>query len=76
MPCTPFIGINRHYQTFQLGCAFIKNEKATTYEWYFPTSISFDLLPTITIMVRKKHLKVGGQLKQGLQNPKVFNPLN
>ena len=24
----------------------------------------------------KKHLKAGGQLKQGLQNPKVFNPLN
>ncbi|OQU88877.1 hypothetical protein SORBI_3002G112850, partial [Sorghum bicolor] len=37
MPCTPFIGINRHCQTFQLGCAFIRNEKTTTYEWLFLT---------------------------------------
>ena len=37
MPCTPFIGINRHGQTFQLGCAFIRNEKVATYEWLFVT---------------------------------------
>jgi hypothetical protein len=37
MPFTPFIGINRHYQTFQLGCAFIRNEKTATYEWLFVT---------------------------------------
>jgi len=37
MPCTPFIGINRHCQTFQLGCAFIRNEKVATYEWLFVT---------------------------------------
>ena len=37
MPCTPFIGINRHCQTFQLGCAFIRNEKTATYEWLFLT---------------------------------------
>jgi hypothetical protein len=37
MLCTPFIGINRHYQTFQLGCAFKRNEKITTYEWLFLT---------------------------------------
>ena len=37
MPCTPFIKINRHCQPFQLGCAFIRNEKAATYEWLFVT---------------------------------------
>lgn len=30
---TPFIGINRHCQTFQLGCAFLRNEKTDSYEW-------------------------------------------
>jgi hypothetical protein len=34
-------------------------------------SISFDLPPMITVMMRKEHLKVGGQLKQDLQDPKV-----
>ncbi|CAL5038381.1 unnamed protein product [Urochloa decumbens] len=37
MPCAPFIGINAHGQTFQLGCAFIRDEKTPSYKWLFET---------------------------------------
>lgn len=37
MPFAPFIGINRHGQTFQLGCAFIRDEKIPSYKWLFET---------------------------------------
>ncbi|EEC84071.1 hypothetical protein OsI_30356 [Oryza sativa Indica Group] len=31
MPCAPFIGINRHGQSIQLGCGFLRNEKTETF---------------------------------------------
>jgi len=31
MPFTPFIGINRHGQSFLLGCAFLRDEKTPSY---------------------------------------------
>jgi hypothetical protein len=37
MPFAPFIGINRHGQTFQLGCAFLRDEKIPSYIWLFET---------------------------------------
>jgi hypothetical protein len=37
IPFTPFIGINGHGHTFQLGCAFIKDEKTPSYVWLFET---------------------------------------
>ncbi|CAN6234665.1 unnamed protein product [Urochloa humidicola] len=37
MPCAPFIGINAHGQTFQLGCAFLRDEKTPSYKWLFET---------------------------------------
>ncbi|KAF2915080.1 hypothetical protein DAI22_09g003900 [Oryza sativa Japonica Group] len=35
MPCAPFIGINRHGQSLQLGCGFLRNEKTETFVWLF-----------------------------------------
>ncbi|EEC80328.1 hypothetical protein OsI_22378 [Oryza sativa Indica Group] len=35
MPCAPFIGINRHGQSIQLGCGFLRNEKTETFVWLF-----------------------------------------
>ncbi|CAL5059384.1 unnamed protein product [Urochloa decumbens] len=37
MPFTPFIGINSHGQSFQLGCAFLRDEKTPSYKWLFET---------------------------------------
>ncbi|WVZ79033.1 hypothetical protein U9M48_026661 [Paspalum notatum var. saurae] len=37
MPFTPFIGINKHGQSFQVGCAFIRDEKIASYKWLFST---------------------------------------
>jgi len=37
MPFAPFIGINRHGQSFMLGCAFIRDEKIPSYVWLFET---------------------------------------
>lgn len=37
MPFTPFIGINRHGQSFMLGCAFLRDEKMPSYTWLFET---------------------------------------
>ena len=37
MPFTPFIGINKHGQSYMLGCAFIRNEKTPSYIWLFET---------------------------------------
>jgi hypothetical protein len=37
MPFTPFLGINGHGHTFQLGCAFIRDEKTPSYVWLFET---------------------------------------
>jgi hypothetical protein len=37
MPFTPFLGINGHGHTFQLGCAFIRDEKTPSYAWLFET---------------------------------------
>ena len=37
MPFTPFIGINKHGQSFMLGCAFIRDEKTPSYIWLFET---------------------------------------
>lgn len=39
MPFAPFIGINRHGQTFQLGCAFLRDEKTPSYKWLFETFV-------------------------------------
>ena len=35
MPFAPFIGINRHCQSFQLGCGFVRDEKTASYVWLF-----------------------------------------
>ena len=37
MPFAPFIGINRHGQTFMLGCGFIRDEKQSSFDWLFET---------------------------------------
>ena len=37
MPFAPFIGINRHGQSFMLGCAFLRDEKTPSYTWLFET---------------------------------------
>nr|XP_020179569.2 protein FAR1-RELATED SEQUENCE 5-like [Aegilops tauschii subsp. strangulata] len=31
----PFIGINRHGQSFMLGCAFVRQELASSFDWVF-----------------------------------------
>jgi len=33
MPFAPFIGINRHGQTFMLGCGFIRDEREESFKW-------------------------------------------
>ncbi|KQK13529.2 hypothetical protein BRADI_1g10750v3, partial [Brachypodium distachyon] len=37
MPFASFIGINRHGQSFMLGCGFLRDEKATSFDWLFET---------------------------------------
>ncbi|XP_062232789.1 protein FAR1-RELATED SEQUENCE 5-like [Phragmites australis] len=37
MPFAPFIGINRHGQSFQVGCAFLRDEKTPSFVWLFQT---------------------------------------
>jgi len=37
MPFAPFIGINKHGQSFMLGCGFIRDEKTPSYVWLFET---------------------------------------
>lgn len=37
MPFAPFIGINSHGQSIQLGCGFIGNELSTSFIWLFET---------------------------------------
>nr|XP_045083404.1 protein FAR1-RELATED SEQUENCE 5-like [Aegilops tauschii subsp. strangulata] len=37
MPFAPFIGINRHGQSFMLGCGFVRQELATSFDWLFGT---------------------------------------
>jgi hypothetical protein len=41
MPFAPFIGINKHGQTFILGCGFLRDEKESTFKWLFCTSLKF-----------------------------------
>jgi hypothetical protein len=35
MPFAPFIGINRHGQSIMLGCGFLRQELAVSYDWLF-----------------------------------------
>ena len=35
MPFAPFIGINRHGQSFMLGCGFLRDEKEDSFKWLF-----------------------------------------
>ncbi|XP_010233530.1 protein FAR1-RELATED SEQUENCE 5 [Brachypodium distachyon] len=35
MPFAPFIGINRHGQSFMLGCGFMRDETASSFDWLF-----------------------------------------
>lgn len=35
MPRAPFVGINRHGQSIQLGCGFLRNEKIDSFVWLF-----------------------------------------
>ena len=35
MPFAPFIGINRHGQSFMLGSAFVRQEMETSFDWVF-----------------------------------------
>ncbi|XP_071680132.1 protein FAR1-RELATED SEQUENCE 5-like [Lolium perenne] len=37
MPFAPFVGINRHGQSFMLGCGLIRDEKQESFEWLFRT---------------------------------------
>ncbi|XP_039841127.1 protein FAR1-RELATED SEQUENCE 3-like [Panicum virgatum] len=37
MPFAPFIGINKHGQSFLMGCGFIRDEKTPSYVWLFET---------------------------------------
>ncbi|KAJ1257382.1 hypothetical protein BS78_K070000 [Paspalum vaginatum] len=37
MPFAPFIAINRHGLTIQVGCGFLRNESAESYVWLFQT---------------------------------------
>ena len=37
MPFASFIAINRHAQSIQVGCAFLRNETADSYCWLFQT---------------------------------------
>ena len=37
MPFSPFIGINRHGQSFMLGCGFVRQELETSFDWLFGT---------------------------------------
>ncbi|KAL3834614.1 hypothetical protein ACJIZ3_009350 [Penstemon smallii] len=37
MICCPFVGINHHWQTVMFGCAFMSNEKESSFEWLFTT---------------------------------------
>ncbi|KAK1627825.1 hypothetical protein QYE76_002140 [Lolium multiflorum] len=35
MPFAPFVGINRHGQSFMLGCGFLRDEKEESFTWLF-----------------------------------------
>ncbi|XP_010239197.1 protein FAR1-RELATED SEQUENCE 5-like [Brachypodium distachyon] len=35
MPFAPFIGINRHGQSFMLGCGFMRDETPSSFDWLF-----------------------------------------
>ncbi|CAM0943016.1 unnamed protein product [Alopecurus aequalis] len=35
MPFAPFIGINRHGQSFMLGCGFLRDESEDSFKWMF-----------------------------------------
>ncbi|XP_073353598.1 protein FAR1-RELATED SEQUENCE 3-like [Aegilops tauschii subsp. strangulata] len=35
MPFAPFIGTNRHGQSFMLGCTFVRQELASSFDWVF-----------------------------------------
>ncbi|CAM0884998.1 unnamed protein product [Alopecurus aequalis] len=35
MPFAPFIGINRHGQSFMLGCGFTRDEREEAFKWMF-----------------------------------------
>ncbi|XP_020151542.1 protein FAR1-RELATED SEQUENCE 5-like [Aegilops tauschii subsp. strangulata] len=37
MPFALFIGINRHGQLFMLGCGFVRQEMASSFDWLFET---------------------------------------
>ena len=37
MPFAPFIWINRHGQSFMLGCGFVRQELASSFDWLFQT---------------------------------------
>lgn len=39
MPFAPFIGINRHGQSIILGCGFVWEELASSYDWLFDASL-------------------------------------
>ena len=51
MPFAPFIGINRHGQSFMLGCGFLRDEKATSFDWLLQTFLDAmdGLAPTCII---------------------------
>ena len=52
MPFAPFIGINRHGQSFMLGCAFIRDEKIPSYVWLFESCLIWWVnLPTSEVLL-------------------------
>lgn len=51
MPFAPFIGINSHGQSIQLGCGFLRNELSTSFEWLFETFLdAMDGLAPVNII--------------------------
>jgi len=37
MPFAPFVGTNHHWQSILFGCALIRDEQASSFEWIFKT---------------------------------------
>jgi hypothetical protein len=37
MPFSPFIGINKHGQSFMMGCGFLRDEREEAFEWLLCT---------------------------------------
>ncbi|KAM0862552.1 hypothetical protein ACQ4PT_045200 [Festuca glaucescens] len=77
MPFAPFIGINRHVQSIMLGCGFVRQELATSYDWLFESFLIAmnGLAPDniITDQDGAMRLKCGPILGRNPRLPEDFN---